>query len=133
MATPKNWNEVAAAVMKILGNKGKIPEHGMGKQVDDHSKAHDEFNKAVSGFEDLILAVQKTTLAFTNAVKQYRDRLAKSDFGLDGKNPDEKKKIAQARGVMIAYIELLMSQADTSTKGLDELGKLAMAIAKRGV
>jgi hypothetical protein len=49
---------------------------------------------------------------------------------LDGGNPDDKKKIRQAQDIMTGYVELLMGQADTNTKHLDELGKHAKAISK---
>jgi hypothetical protein len=132
MATAKSWEEATAAAQKILGNKGKIPvaKANVFKLFHDISKLRDELATVVITLEDKLGALENANSAWRNALKPYDAELSKSDFGLDGGNPDDKKKIRQAQDIMTGYVELLMGQADTNTKHLDELGKHAKAISK---
>jgi hypothetical protein len=132
MATAKDWGEAKAAALKILGDKAKIPEPkgNIDKLFADVEKARKEFGPAVSVLEDKIVALQNANSAWKNGVKQFDDQLSKSDLGLDGKNPDDKKKIRQALDILTGYVESQMELADAESKNLDELDKHSVAISK---
>jgi len=128
----KNWNDAKAQALKILGDKAKIPEPkaNMTKLMADVEKADKEYDASVDVLQAKILALQNANDAWKNGVKQFNDLIGKSDFGLDSKDADDKKKIQQAQDVMTDYLESQMDMADTNDKNLDELDKHSMAISK---
>ncbi len=79
--------------------------------------------------QDKILELQNATSSQKNGIKQHADRISKNNFGLDPKNPDEKKKIDQAQKVL-ANLQVQIQNCDTNIKNLSELDKHSMAISK---
>jgi len=128
----KNWTDAKAQAQKILGDKAKIPEPkaNMAKLMADVQKADKEYDASVDVLQAKILALQNANDAWKNGVKQFDDLISKSDFGLDAKDADDKKKIQQAQDIMTDYLEEQMDNADTNDKNLDELDKHSMAISK---
>lgn len=128
----KNWNEAKAAAMKILGDKGKIPEPkvNFAKVREIYDKADKEYYAAVDNLQSKILALQNMTSTFKNTLKQYSEIIAKSNLGLDTKDADDKKTIDQAAKILDDYLDEQMDNCDADIKNLDELDKHSMAISK---
>ena len=132
MATPGNWAEAKAAAMKILGDKAKIPEPKVtiSKFRADMDKADKEYDAAVDVLQNKILALQNMSSSMKNVIKQYQDLISRSNFGLDPKDDDDKKKIGEAQDVLDGYLDVQMDNLDTNIKNLDELDKHTMGISK---
>ena len=132
MATAKHWQEAKATALKILGDKAKIPDPkaNLTKFNADIAKADKEYDAAVNVLEAKILTLQNTNSAWKNAVKQFSDQISKSNFGLDEKGADDKKKIKQAQDILTDYLDSQMAIADANVKNLEELDKHTMAISK---
>jgi hypothetical protein len=128
----RSWGDAKADAMKILGDKAKIPEPKvkMAKIGADFAKADKEYDAAVDVLQSKILAFQNSNSAAKNAGKQYEDLISKSDFGLDQKDDDDKKKIEKARKVLTDYLDSVLEIYDDNIKNLDELDKHSMAISK---
>jgi hypothetical protein len=128
----KNWNDAKSQALKILGDKAKIPEPkaNMTKFMADLMKADKEYDASVDVLQAKILALQNANDSWKNGVKQFDDLISKSDFGLDARDADDKKKIKQAQDILSGYLEEQMDNADINDKNLDELDKHSMAISK---
>ena len=93
------WDKAKAVALKILGDKGEVPDIGdaFEKARDSHEKAVEEFNKSREDCEAKLLAVQNTNDLGDKALKQLLAKIEKSDFNLNSKNKDDLKKIKEAR------------------------------------
>ena len=127
-----NWAGAKAAAMKVLGDKGKIPEPkvNMAKLGESLSKADKEYDAAVDVLQSKILALQNINSTCENTIKQFSEMLSKSNFGLDPKDPDDKKSIDQASKILDDYLDSVLADYETNNKNLDELDKHSMAISK---
>ena len=131
MAT-KDWNDAKAQALKILGDKAKIPapKANFSKLMGDVEKADKEYDASVDVLQAKILALQNSNDAWKNAMKQFDAQISKSDFGLNAKDADDKKKIQQAQDILSGHLEGQIGNADVNDKNLDELDKHSMAISK---
>jgi hypothetical protein len=127
-----SWNEAKAAAMKVLGNKGKIPETKVNtaKWSADATKANSEYDAAVEVLQAKILALQNMYAIQKNIIKQHSDLIAKNNLGLDPKDEDDKDKIEQGQKILGDYLDEVMENCDVNIKNLDELDKHSMAISK---
>ena len=127
-----DYSDAKTAAMKILGDKAKIPElkGNMPKIKADSAKAEKEYRAAVDVLQSKILAMQDAMSSWKNALKQSQDLISKSDFGLDEKDNDDKKKIQQAQKVLDDSLDEGMETCDANIKNLDELDKHSMSISK---
>jgi hypothetical protein len=128
----KEWNEAKTMAKKILGDKAKIPEPkaNFDKMSAEWSKADNAYKAAVDALQRKILELQNSTSSAKNALKQHAERIAKTDFGLDRQNPDEKKKIEEGRKVLAGFLQYGIEACDTNSKNLEALDKHSMAIAR---
>src|SRR4051812_43666609 len=132
MATPQNWAQAQAAVVNILGKEAKVPapKVNLGKYSADSDKLAKEYAATVTVLQAKILALQNAQSSWKNAIKQVEDQMDASDFGLDEKDADDKKKIEQAHKLLSDYFDEQMQVCDDNIKNLDELDKHTMAISK---
>ncbi len=132
MGTARSLDEAKAAAMKILGDKAKIPEPKVkfSKLNTEFAKATKEYDASVDVLQSKILALQDINSSAKNAIKQYADLISKSNFGLDSKDDDDKKKIKDAQKVLDDFLEGAITARDTDIKNLDELDKHSMAISQ---
>jgi hypothetical protein len=122
MGTSNSWDADKAAAMKILGNKAKIPDKlnqdkhrvGLLKCYDEYGAAVDVLQKKIQAFQDL-MSNRKI------AIKQSMDAISKSNFGLDAKDDDVKKKIKQAQDFLNNHLDACNKPADDMIKDLDKL------------
>jgi peptidoglycan hydrolase CwlO-like protein len=132
MATPKSWSEAKPAAMKILGDKAKLPEPkaNFGKIFADFKVADKEYDAAVDVLQDKILNLQNTMSAAKNVLQQLEDKVMSSDFGLDPKDKEDKKKIDDAKKLLNDYFTEQIGNADDNIKNLDDLDKHTMGLSK---
>ena len=132
MAVANSWDDANKQAMKILGNKAKIPQPkpGVTKSAESVAKTMKEYDKAVSVLQDKIVELQDTYSSWGHAIKQFTDQIEKSDFGLDGKSADDKKKIKDATDILTDYLEAQVANLDVNNKNLDELDKHTMSLSK---
>ncbi|HUB81276.1 MAG TPA: hypothetical protein VMB03_20890 [Bryobacteraceae bacterium] len=125
-ALQERWNQAVADARKILGNNAKIPNGKMSvalradndtdKVFADYAKARDEFSKK-------ILAMQDAYSRVKNALGQADDEVDDSDYGMDNKKPDEKKKIDQADALFSKFFADMEGRLDNYLKQLGEVNR----------
>jgi hypothetical protein len=117
---------------KILGDKAEFPDErpDMAKSQDDYGKAADAFNDARSKLEDVIQDFENAITTFENGLKTNRAAYEKEDFGLDKKNKDDQKKIAQALKIFMDFFARIQKKVDDRYKEIEELNKHAIQLSK---
>ena len=117
--------DVVDQVFKILGKNAFSPAFRSEAidALDDADIAAAALNKQrkdmlrmVEDYEDVIAKIR-------NAAKQYIAKIAKADFDLDEKKPDEKKKLMQARKILTDSMNDLDRQCQDSLKTVDAIEK----------
>jgi hypothetical protein len=126
------WDKAKAEALKILGDKGKVPDvpDTIGKAADSKGKASDEFDKSREACEKKLEAVENANDALKNATKQFLAKIEKSDFGLDSKDKEELKKIQKARQVLTDTLDAAIKRREDEDKELDELDKHLIQLGK---
>jgi predicted nucleic acid-binding Zn-ribbon protein len=124
------WDAAVKSAMKILGDKGKIPKLSgtLAKTKAAEDKAYDDFKKTREELKAKLLALQNADNAFKDTVSQYQDEIDESDLGLDPKNKDDAKKIADARKILSGYLQDQLDICDQNVKNLKELDKHLMSL-----
>ncbi len=119
------WPTQKAAALKILGNDSQVPDMpaNVPTAVKQMVKAWGEFDKSREACEAAVLALQNTSDAVRNALKQFAAKIEKSDFGLNSKDKDELKKIEEARELLMGTLNEAVSFYAERDKMLDEIDK----------
>ncbi|MBV9757750.1 MAG: hypothetical protein JO047_11890 [Alphaproteobacteria bacterium] len=117
---------------KILGDKAQFPPEkpDMDKLQDDYGKAFQAFDDARSKLEDAVQDFENAISSFENGLKTNRAAYDKEDFGLDPKNPDDKKKITQALKLFMDFFAKIEKRVQDRYKEIEELNKHAIQLAK---
>jgi hypothetical protein len=128
----ETWDSAKAAAMKILGDKGKVPDlpDNISKSGDDLSKAWNEFDKGREDCESKLLTVQNTNDAVRNGLKQFDAKIQKEEFNLDSKNKDDLQKILKARKLLGGTIQTAVKNREADDKMLDEVDKHLIQLGK---
>src|SRR5258706_10056110 len=97
------WDGFTAKALKALGKDGKLPRapRDPGSAVAPIIKALDSFNDSRSELEKKLLAVEDACGIASNAFKQYADLVDGTNFELDPKNKDDKKRIDDATKILL--------------------------------
>jgi hypothetical protein len=92
------WDKAKAAALKILGDKGEVPDmpDTVEKAAKAKGKAWDEFDKSREACENKLEAVENANDAVRNGLKHFLAKIEKENFKLDPKDKDDLKKIQQA-------------------------------------
>jgi len=92
------YDDAKAKALGILGKKAKFPKlsGNLDKDIDASNAAERAMNQARTKFADALLAWKQAVDRTSDTCEAYKDIFEGNDFGLDAKNPDEKKKIDQA-------------------------------------
>jgi hypothetical protein len=117
---------VAAQVKKILGAKANVPKDlppACAKAEKQFETAAGKFAPIVKQLEAVILAMQDAASEAANANRQFGNKMAKEDFGLDTKDPDYKKNRDAAQKLLDAYFDGVQKTVKDKIKDLDELDK----------
>ncbi len=80
------------------------------------TKARDALVKLVDDYETSIDKVK-------NVAKSYSNKLSKEKFGLEDTKPDDKKKIIQARKILLDEMKEIDKQCNDSLKVLADIDK----------
>jgi len=126
-----DWDSVAKSAMKILGDKGKIPKYStaLPKAEAANQKSYDDFKKTREELKAKLLALQNAESVTKDAFSQFQDEIEESDLGLDSKNKEDAKKIAEARKMLSGWIQNSMDTGDQNLKNLKELDKHLMSLS----
>ena len=126
------WDAAKAAALKILGPDAEVPDvpNNLLSQGDTLQKANDAFDKAREDCEAKLLAVQNVNDSIRNGIKQFLAHIEKSDFKLDAKNPQDQKKIQQARKILVDKINFAIKAYSDDDKMLDEVDKHLVQLGK---
>jgi hypothetical protein len=115
-----------AAAKKILGNNAKLPK----LSIDPRTKVA-AVNKMTIGFKKSIQDLSKSALELENKYSEYKNILVQyshavkgTDFGLDEKKPDDKKKMESARAAMQNGIKEKINEVDSFAKRISNLDAL---------
>lgn len=125
-----DWDKARADAIKLLGKDAEVPDltPAVTKADDAFTKANDAFPAARKELESKLLDLQDANSALTNAVKQLKATVEKSDFGLDRKK--DAKKIQQAEKMLTASLDDALKTRTTVDKTLDELDKHLIQLSK---
>jgi len=126
------WDIVKAAALKILGKDAEVPDmpDSIQKVADELGKSDGEFDKAREDCENKLLAVQNGNDAVRNNLKQFVGKIEKSDFKLNSKNPQDLKKILQARKLLTDRLNAAVKAYENDDKMLDEVDKHLIQLGK---
>jgi hypothetical protein len=126
-----SWEAASKSALKILGDKGKIPKYSAAvpKAAAAEAKAFDDFKKSREELKSKLLGLQNGGEAHKNAVSQFQDTIDEEDFGLDRKNKDEAKKIAEAQKILSGWLQEQIDVGEQNVKNLKELDKHLMSLS----
>jgi mannitol/fructose-specific phosphotransferase system IIA component (Ntr-type) len=126
-----SWEAASKSASKILGDKGKIPKYSAAvpKAAAAEGKAFDDFKKSREDLKSKLLALQNADEAHKNAISQFQDTIDEEDFGLDRKNKDEAKKIAEAQKILSGWLQEQIDVGVENVKNLKELDKHLMSLS----
>jgi hypothetical protein len=98
----KNFLAATSKSVKLLGKNPKMPapRNDITKLFQAIDKARDATNKARNALADQIQDYDNALDAVKNDLVSYKQQLAKADFGLDVKKPEDKKKIVAVQKIM---------------------------------
>jgi prefoldin subunit 5 len=125
------WETAKASAMKVLGEKGKIPEpKTLDKAGEGLDKAFEAFSKSRDDLEEKLVGLQDADSAVSHAFDQFGTLVEKSDLGLDLKNKDDAKKITQAKKILTDYVTTVTKAQEANNKNLKELDKHMILLSK---
>lgn len=118
--------EFETAAKKLIGNSGKMPKPRVDPRgaIATANKAAQAFKAGIANLEKQVLDLQNGYSQYRNSLKQYSDIVDGSDFGLDEKKPDDKKKIDSARGAMQKGLKQRIDDADGYVSMLSKLDQI---------
>ena len=122
----KLYNDALAEANKALGKEGKLPKPRVDllKTLDEGNTALGALNKQRSEIEKTVVNVETAVAKIKAAAKQYGDLVDGDDFGLDDKDPKNKKLIAAVTKTMLDALQGVEDVMDTWTDWMDKLDKV---------
>jgi len=133
MAGSPLWDKAVAEAKTILGSSAKIPTAWLQttlKRGDEAEKAWDRFDTTRETLKKQLVEAQDAASKVKNALVQAQDEISDEDFGLNEKDPDDKKKIDQAQAIFQNFFANAKKVQDTDIKNLDELDKHLINLSK---
>jgi len=94
-----DWDDAQKKALKILGDKGKVPEPKMKSYNDGATKAWNAFDKARDDIEAKLTDLEGAFEKISGGIDQYEAKLEKDNLGLDPKDKEDAKKIDQAKDI----------------------------------
>ncbi len=122
----KPYVDAIAYANKTLGSDGKLPKQRVDllKVFDDGTKAVMDLNKQREEMEKQIVEVEGALAKIKGAAKQYGDLVDGDDFGLDAKDPKNKKIIADVSKKIVDALGDIENAMDDWTGMMDKLDKV---------
>jgi hypothetical protein len=133
MIQPTSWNKTVADAKKILGNNVKIPEASMHKTIQisvESDKVWATLTALREALKKKILEQKNADSRVTNSLRQAYDEVYESDFGLDEKKPEDKKKLDAAQAVFDKFFKQVEGVWKQNADDLDQLDMHLMNLAK---
>lgn len=118
-----DWDVAKKQAMKILGDKGKIPEIKAQSAYDGTKKTWAAFSKARDDIEAKLADLEAAFEKASGVVDQFEAKLEKDDLGLDPKNKDDAKKIDQARDILTNSVKGVEKFYEDDIKAFKELAR----------
>jgi len=122
----KVFNDAVTSAKKSLGKEGELPKQrvNLAQTIDELNKVHDVFDKQRGDLEKTIVDAETGAAKLKAVAKQYSDVIDGNDFGLDAKDPKNKKIIAEVTKTMLDALQGIEDFADEASDRLDKLDKL---------
>jgi len=123
--TKNTLGDAVEQVFKILGKDAFSPAFRSEAidALDDANMAAVALNKQKKDILKMVEDYEDVIAKIRNAAKQYSAKVAKADFDLDDKKPDEKKKLMQVRKILTDSMNDLDRQCQDSLKSVDAIEK----------
>ena len=127
-----DWDKAKAAAEKILGKDAEVPDlpDTINTALDKFQGAREAFVKACADLDKACLDLDNANSALKNAVTQFKGKVDKSDFGLDGKSKDDTKKIQQAHKILMAELSAGAKSTAANEKKIEGLDKTVNELGK---
>ena len=128
----KLYNDAITEANKALGKEGKLPKPRVDllKTLDEGNTALGALNKQRSEMEKTVVNVETAVAKIKAAAKQYGDLVDGDDFGLDDKDPKNKKLIAAVTKTMLDALQGVEDVMDTWTDWMDKLDKVLTDLSR---
>ena len=122
----KPYVDAIAYANKTLGSDGKLPKQRVDllKVFDDGTKTVLALNKQREEMEKQIVEVETGLAKIKGAAKQYGDLIDGDNFGLDAKDPKNKKIIADVSKKILDALGDIENTMDEWTGMMDKLDKV---------
>jgi len=127
------WDDAAKQAMKILGNKGQIPDAKplLKFYADVVSKAFEAFAKVRDDLEGKLTDLEGQVQRFSSMVDQFEAKVEKDDLGLNAKDKEESKTIDKARDILVDFLNNVWSKSsDDNIKTLKDAGRHLILLSK---
>jgi hypothetical protein len=123
--TEKDLEAAVSKVFKILGKDADVPypEPNPAETIEDSNKLRTEVTKARDALVKLVDDYETSIDKVKNVAKSYSNKLSKEKFGLEDTKPDDKKKIIQARKIILDEMKEIDKQCNDSLKVLADIDK----------
>lgn len=121
----KDFDAAVGKALKILGDGGDIlaPDPDPMELIDAANELRNAANKTRNQLLKDIEAYEDGLDKVINASKLYENKVAKDKFKLNDSNPTDKKKIVQARAVLMGAMGQIEQEGKGTIKKLDSAEK----------
>jgi len=122
----KIYNDAVTSAKKVLGKEGDLPKPRVDfpKICDEANKTAAGLNKGRAELEKLLIDVDADLAKIKAAAKQYANMVDGNNFGLDAKDPKNKKIITEATKIMVDAMKEIQDNMDEWTSRMDKLDKV---------
>jgi len=126
------WNDASKQAMKILGDKGKIPDFKtvLKFNVDVIGKALQTFYKARDDLETQMTDLEGMAEKLSGMIDQFEAKLERDDLELNEKDKEEAKTIAKAKEILSGYLDDCSKVCDSNIKGLKDAARHLILLSK---
>ena len=123
--TEKDLESAVSKVVKILGKDAEIPypDPNPADAVEDSNKVRTDVIKTRDALVKLVDDYETSIDRVKNVAKSYSNKLSKEKFGLDESKPDDKKKIIQARKILLDEMKEIDKLCNESLKVMADIDK----------
>jgi hypothetical protein len=128
----KVYADAVSATKKVLGKEGDLPKPRVDpvKTLEDARKAALGLNKSREEMEKTLIEVQTAVAKAKAVAKQYGDLVDGYNFGLNAKDPKDKKTIDAATKTMLDGLQQVEGLLETYSGRLDKLDKMLTDLSR---
>ena len=131
-AITKSLDSVIKAAGKTIGGSFDPPKslNAVIKSLDQGSKPYDDLMNAVKGLDGILGQIDKLSGNILGLIAKAQTDLAKEDFGLDPKKPDDKKKIDAVVKQLSAFLNDAAKDIEKQTTSFSKLTDVVASAGK---